>query len=431
MRYIGNKTRLLSFIGDFLRRRGINSGRALDAFAGTATVANYLKAKGFSVAACDIMTYSYVFQRAYVVANAYPEFAGVRDDAGLAAARRDPIFAAHVKSRLAGDDELEGGGGGGGGASGAEQTVRAPRPRAARPLAEVLTYLNHWLAPHPSFITQHYSAPDEPTNGERMYFTQDTAARIDAIREQVERWRSAGQLTDDEYYILLAALIEAADAQANTTGQYAAFLKRWQANTRRPFRLPFPPLVASTTAGACEAHHGDINTIVSSLGHFDLLYLDPPYNNRQYNGYYHIPEILARGWFNGDVILRGKTGLLGDDAQSSAWSTKTQCLGAFEDLIERADADHVVMSYNNEGIIPQREIERVFRAHGVEGTYRRVARRHFRYRSDRDGAQRQYSADRVTEYLYYVCLRRRVRRRPGGAMSAVGVGVNGALTDVV
>jgi adenine-specific DNA methylase len=63
------------------------------------------------------------------------------------------------------------------------------------------------------------------------------------------------------------------------------------------------------------------------------------------------------------------------------------------------------MSYNNEGIIPEAEIARVFQAAGRRGSYQRVARRYARYRSDSDGKSRRYAADRVTEYLYYVRLR--------------------------
>src|SRR5688500_11082735 len=66
VRYIGNKTKLLEFIGSALDEKRIASGRAMDAFAGTATVARFLKERGFEVVSADIMTYSYVFQKAYV-----------------------------------------------------------------------------------------------------------------------------------------------------------------------------------------------------------------------------------------------------------------------------------------------------------------------------------------------------------------------------
>lgn len=366
MRYIGNKSKLLPFIGDFLRARGILGGRALDAFSGTATVGSYLKAQGFSVVSCDIMTYSYVFQRAYIVPNAVPKFAGIR---------------------------------------------RQRANRAGASLQELFAELSDGIEPCESFITRNFSAREECAHGERMYFTRETALRIDGVREQLESWRQRDLLTGDEYYILLAALIEATDAAANTAGTYAAYLKSWQSNTRRPFQLSVPQR-AVWTGPECQAHQGEINALIPSLGHFDLLYLDPPYNTRQYSGYYHIPELLARGWFNGGPMLRGKTGLIADHDQRSAWSSRGQCVSALEQLISSADADHVVMSYNNEGLIPEQEIERVFRTYGVSRSYRRVERRHARYRADSDGPRRRYTADRVSERLYYVRLRPRIRALP-------------------
>jgi adenine-specific DNA-methyltransferase len=145
-----------------------------------------------------------------------------------------------------------------------------------------------------------------------------------------------------------------------------------------------------------------VNVLLDDMGEFDLLYLDPPYNSRQYGGYYHVPELLARGWFADDPpALRGKTGLIDTAAQQSQWSVRDACVAALEDLLARASGAHVVLSYNNEGIIPESDIARLFKSRGRRGTYQRVERGYARYRAD----QRAYSADRTTEYLYYVKLR--------------------------
>ncbi len=102
MRFIGNKTKLLAFIGEFLDELNIREGRALDAFAGTASVGSYLKLRGFEVDSCDILSSSYVFQRAYVVANRFPTFEGLADDAGFQHARTDAEFRTRVESRFKG-----------------------------------------------------------------------------------------------------------------------------------------------------------------------------------------------------------------------------------------------------------------------------------------------------------------------------------------
>jgi adenine-specific DNA-methyltransferase len=69
MRYIGNKTKLLPFLNAAIAKLGIAPGTAHDAFAGTAAVGRALKAAGWHVYSSDLMTYSYVMQRAYVVAS--------------------------------------------------------------------------------------------------------------------------------------------------------------------------------------------------------------------------------------------------------------------------------------------------------------------------------------------------------------------------
>ena len=69
MRYIGNKTRLLPFILRTLKASGVDIGSVHDAFAGTASVSRALKAKGWQVHSSDLLVSSYVFQRAYVVAD--------------------------------------------------------------------------------------------------------------------------------------------------------------------------------------------------------------------------------------------------------------------------------------------------------------------------------------------------------------------------
>jgi adenine-specific DNA-methyltransferase len=340
LRYIGNKTRLLPFIRRTLRARGITGGSAVDPFSGTASVAAALKAWGFRVHASDVMEYGYVFARAYVA------YDGCMDAIGSALAALDA------------------------------------------------------LPPQPGFIHEHYS-PEGAAGGRfgRMYFTPRNAARIDAMRDALHAWRASGAVSDDGYHVLLAALIEAADRVANTTGVYAAYVKSWQPNALREIRLAAP---ASVPGRGSSAGRGDALEAVRAQAEFDVLYLDPPYNNRQYTGYYHIPELLATGWHDGRVEPRGKTGLVTDPDKRSDWSRRGRCEEALESLVAAARCRHIVMSYNSEGLIPEPSIERILRAHGRAGTYRRHSVTYRRYRSDADGATRRYRADRVREYLYCV-----------------------------
>jgi adenine-specific DNA-methyltransferase len=351
MRYIGNKTRLLGFIRRVLRARNIGPGRAVDPFSGTASVARALKRWQFGVAASDIMEYGYVLARAYVEVETAPRFEELADETG-------------------GPD-----------------------------LSSVIRHLNA-LPGEPGFIHEQYTpAGSVGAAHGRMYFTEENAARIDAIRMRIHEWRQAGLVDEAGAFTLLAALIEAADRVANTTGVYAAFVKSWQPNALRSLQLRVVPHIRGN---GCSAARQEAAEAVAAAGDFDLLYLDPPYNARQYAGYYHIPELLARGWFDGPVATRGKTGLIEDGDRRTAWSSSRRCEDAFESLVASARCRNIVMSYNAEGIIPEATIERVLRTYGQRDSYRRYRHGYRRYRSDTDRADRRYRGDVVDEYLYCV-----------------------------
>jgi adenine-specific DNA-methyltransferase len=353
VRYIGNKTKLLHFIGRVLTARKIRGGCVVDPFTGTASVARELKRRGFKVVASDLMEYGYTFARAYVEVTAPPKSPRLAAELGL----------------TAGD------------------------------LTAITAYLNA-LEPESGFMHEHYTPAGHAGRAHgRMYFTPENAGRIDAIRSRLEAWRSSAWIDDDAYYTLLASLIEAADRVANTTGVYAAFVKSWQPNAVRTLELRVPTIVCGNS---CHARRGDAVDTVRAAGDFELLYLDPPYNTRQYAGYYHIPELIAEGWFGAAVLTRGKTGLVPDAKKRSDWSRGRKCETAFEELIASARCTHIMMSYNAEGIIPEATIQRVLKSYGRSATYRRYQYRYRRYRSDADGENRQYRADSVHEYLYCV-----------------------------
>jgi adenine-specific DNA-methyltransferase len=373
VRYIGNKTRLLPFIMDTLADLGISPGAAHDACAGTAAVGRELKVHGWRVASSDIMTYSHVFQRAYVVLQRVPSFAELR----------------------AGDPELR-------------RALRSPRFREAAArrgtgaLAPVCEYLARWLEPRGGFIASHYA----PARGAgRMYFTDENAMRIDAIRRRLDEWRTEGLIGDGAFYLLLAALIEGADRVANTAGVYAAYIKSWQPNALRPIDLV--PLVPTRGAKGSSAYLGDAEQVAGDLGPVELLYLDPPYNARQYTGYYHIPEIIARGWFDTVPVIAGKTGLprVADRSLRSAWCSAGRAEQALRGLLAASGARHVLVSYNSEGLLDASVLEAALRDASVDGRTRTFTREYRRYRADRDHINRRYRADGLRELLYYAKLR--------------------------
>jgi len=379
MRYIGNKTKLLPFLRGAIARLGIAPGVMHDAFAGTAAVGRALKADGWRVHSSDLMTYSYVMQRAYVVASSVGSFDRL--------AAHDPDVHLALTHHANGRRTLGPGTG-----------DRSVAGRAARKVAAIAGHLSSGLSPVEGFLTRHFA----PAGG-RMYFTEENARRIDAARATLHDWRARALIDDDAYYVLLAAVIEGADRVANTAGVYAAFIKRWQPNALRPFTAVAEPPVRARAR--CAAHLADAVDVARALGRIDLLYVDPPYNARQYAGYYHVPELIARGWFDGHIALRGKTGLIGDARQQSAWCSRRGAPSALRGLLAATGARHVLVSYNSEGVIPDRELRAILQEAAIDGRVRRFTRRYKRYRADSDREGRRYKADEVKELLYYARLR--------------------------
>jgi adenine-specific DNA-methyltransferase len=343
MRYIGNKTRLMSFILRTLEKERIAVGSVHDAFAGTASVSRALKSEGWRVYSSDLLMSSYVFQRAYVVADA-----------------ADPS------------------------------------------LKEIAVELSR-VEPTVGFISRHFSPAGGATSAGRMYFTPENAGRIDASREALEAWRKERRVEEDDYYLLLAAIIEGADRVANTAGVYASYMKRWQPNARRAFEIiPELPIKGAQSA---RAYLMDAADAAKKIGEVDLLYIDPPYNSRQYVAYYHIPEILARGWSDSAPAIRGKVGLLAGEEGRSQWSHGRRVQRLFSGLLADSAARYALVSFNSEGHLKPEALELLLSKAAFDGKVSHFSQRYRRYRADSDHEGRRYHADSALEHLYLVRLR--------------------------
>ncbi len=204
------------------------------------------------------------------------------------------------------------------------------------------------------------------------YFSRDNAAKIDAVRQAIDRVYEAGRCSEQERYVLLAGLLLAVDKVANTVGQYDAFLKHIDredlnsserhlrdSNVDKPLRLLLPALDIDANGGN-EVYNTDANLLVRDL-EADVLYLDPPYNTRQYVDCYHVLENIMR-WEK--PRLYGKTKKFQRDNLKSRFSRKSEAFQALSELIEAARAEHIFLSYNSEGVIDAEAIAGIFREKG-------------------------------------------------------------------
>jgi adenine-specific DNA-methyltransferase len=113
-----------------------------------------------------------------------------------------------------------------------------------------------------------------------MYFTDENAKKCDAIRQKIENWKSERKITEDEYYFLLASLIESIDKVANTASVYGAFLKKFKKSALNSLILQ--PAEFYLNDKEHKVFNEDINQLILKTSH-DVVYLDPPYNHRQYS----------------------------------------------------------------------------------------------------------------------------------------------------
>jgi len=259
------------------------------------------------------------------------------------------------------------------------------------------------LAPVRGFISQYFSPAGGNASEGRMYFTPENAGRIDASREMLETWRKGRRLSEDDYYLLLAAIIEGADRVANTAGVYASYMKQWQPNARRAFQID--PLLPVKGSRQSKAYLMDAAEAARAIGEVDLVYIDPPYNSRQYVAYYHIPEILARGWFDSMPAIRGKVGLLAGQEGRSQWSHGRRVQRLFSGLLADSAARYALVSFNSEGHLKPDVLESLLAKASADGKVSHFSQRYRRYRADSDHEGRKYHADVALEHLYLVRLR--------------------------
>jgi site-specific DNA-methyltransferase (adenine-specific) len=299
MRYIGSKQRLLTEIEKVIDSYSVDSGTILDAFCGTGSVSEHFKNK-YKVISCDLLKVCYTVTKCKLTDKTKLEFKGLETEHWFS--KKAPIDS--VLSHMNGLDGIDG-------------------------------YVTTTFAP----------------KGKRMYFTDENARKIDAMNELITSWKNCLLVTDTEFEFLLGCMIESISLVANTAGTYGSFNKTWDPRSKHTILLK--DHFSTTSTDEHISIHGDV---INNLSYpHDILYLDPPYNKRQYGSYYHVIETIVR---NDKPIVKGITGL-------RDWSdTKSKFCGkdAAEQLrriIAGTSAKLVVMSYNNEGILSKSEIETI------------------------------------------------------------------------
>jgi adenine-specific DNA-methyltransferase len=188
--------------------------------------------------------------------------------------------------------------------------------------------LNNTITQGDNYFSENYGG---------TFFTIDNARKIGFIRDEIEEISD----NEEERAILLTSLIYAVDKVANTVGHYDAFRKKL--DSTNALRLLCPDIRQNCNANN-EIYREDANILIRKIS-CDVLYIDPPYNSRQYCDTYHLLENLVN-WKKPPV--KGKAKKMDRSNLKSAYCL-TKAGAAFADLIENANCKHIFISYNNTG----------------------------------------------------------------------------------
>lgn len=234
------------------------------------------------------------------------------------------------------------------------QISRIKRNQLPRNYQKTIDELNA-LQGQEGFFFREYT---ESGAGKRNYFSEENAKRIDAMCLYLKEKLESGDISQEEFYFYKASLIDAVTKVSNTSGTYGSFLK---INDNRKYKnIVLEPLTIIDNNKENECYCEDITDVITHV-HGDILYLDPPYNNRQYPPYYHILETVT---LYDDPDIYGKTGRRHYEEMLSPLCMKEKAVSAMVDIIKNAAFTHCYISYSTDGIMPYKELCEKLSAYG-------------------------------------------------------------------
>lgn len=248
---------------------------------------------------------------------------------------------------------------------------------------ELIEELNQLPLLENGFIYKNYCLGG---SGERQYFSDENGKKIDSIRTKIEEWKRDGKITDNMYYFLLCSLLECADKVANTASVYGAYLKHLKKSAQKTFVLE--PAEYEINDNRHIVYNKDANVLINEI-EGDILYLDPPYNTRQYGANYHLLNTIAE---YKPFIPQGKTGLR--KYARSKYCTASVVKNEFENLIKNAKFKYIFLSYNNEGLMSIIDVMNIMSKYGH---YDLVQTEYQRFKAD---ANRFNKTNTTIEYLH-------------------------------
>jgi adenine-specific DNA-methyltransferase len=293
MRYLGSKFLLSKNIFDILSNI-IPDGIVCDPFGGIGVIGSIFKRNGYVVYTGDILKFAHFFQVTSIELNRTPYFLKIRKELGL------------------------------------------------RSIEELKIYLNNKYYKNNWFVEE-YSI-------KRKFFTVENAKKIGSCINLISYWCKNNLLTYREKAYLISSLINSMDTVANTAGTYYAYLKNYTSKSLKTFS--FKMIIPVKGRAGCKSFNCDAKKLLLK-NKFDIIYLDPPYNERSYAHYYHLPETIS---ILDKPILNGKCGMPLSKKPASLFNRKTSALNELNRVLKNLDFKLLAFHYADNGIINREEI---------------------------------------------------------------------------
>lgn len=178
-------------------------------------------------------------------------------------------------------------------------------------------------------------------NFSNTFLSKTNMKRVGIIRDDISERFINGEINEREKAILITSLLYAIDKIANTVGHYDAFRRSGELN--RVLKLDMP-LLADKYNSHNKIMNMDANELVQQISS-DIVYIDPPYNSRQYCDAYHFLENVAE---NKKPEVKGVARKMDRSHLKSDYCTNKAAI-QFRDLIQHINAKYIIVSYNNTG----------------------------------------------------------------------------------
>ena len=350
-RYLGNKNSIADHIMREVDRFCQPGDIVCDIFSGTISMSMALKKRGYRVISNDISIFSYHYANCYLRNNTIPDFdLGVL---GIDGSNYEKIAEETIETKKEenGYSFLE------------EQRQYA----LYKKLVIVLLYLerisdkdiekkyqaHYFYNTYTENGNNSFFRSLRGTVGHRRFFTPSNGHRIDTILNKIREWNDNHLLSDVQYSLLISILCESIEKISNTQGTYHDFQRdTYDERALHDLNLRIPPFddVISTQNEHIIGKAQDSLRFIKKVPSHKLLYLDPPYNFRQYTSYYFMLNLICSYctiknlnlYFKNVQFVRGQNM---DDDFDSTFCKSDKFIGSLQQLIKDAKTQYVIMSY--------------------------------------------------------------------------------------